>query len=976
MSLKSKDSKKPILLLVDGHSLAFRSFYAFSKGVDGGLTTKEGFPTSVTYGFLKSLLDNCKNINAEGVCITFDTEKPTFRHELDPNYKANRDVAPDVFFQDIEQLEIILKESLNLPIFKSPGFEADDLLGTIANDASSKGWCVNILSGDRDLFQLVDDQKDIYVLYMGGGPYAKSGNPTLMNENGVKEKLGVYPERVVDLKALTGDSSDNIPGIKGVGPKTAINLLKENDTLDGIYKALDIIQKDEDKKYQGFIKGAVREKLKNDKFNAYLSRDLAKIDVEVPLVLSNGYELNQINQDALSESLQKLELSTLLRQVDIFNSAFSKGGFNKNNEEKQKKKESKVSASIDSEETEHEIPKIKVNIVNNFKLLDQLVKRLEITKEIVALDTETNSLNPLDAELVGIGFCLGEEINDLFYIPLSHQSQKKEINQLAIEDVFFNLRSWIESPEKEKTLQNCKFDRQIFYNHGLNLRGVTFDTLLADYILNNQEKHGLSEISFREFGFKPPTFKETVGKNKDFSFVDINDASIYCGYDVFLTYKIAKIFKERFNNENKDLTKLFKEIELPLEPVLSEMEMNGIRIDTTYLNELSGELKSTLENIEENVFEIAKQEFNLSSPKQLGEILFEKLNLDKKKSRKTKTGWSTDAVVLERLVEEHEIIPFLIKHRTLSKLLSTYIDALPNLISEKTGRVHTNFNQAATATGRLSSSNPNLQNIPVRTEFSRRIRKAFLPEKGWKLLSADYSQIELRILAHLANEEILINAFHKNDDIHSLTARLIFEKEDINSDERRVGKTINFGVIYGMGIKKFARSTGVSTTEAKEFLIKYKERYAKIFKFLELQERLALSKGYVETIFGRKREFKFDKNGLGRLIGKDPYEIDLQTARKAGMEAQSLRAAANAPIQGSSADIIKIAMVQLNKKLLEMNIPVKMLLQVHDELLFEVQPDFLEITKQLVKETMEDCVKLNVPLLVDIGVGNNWMETK
>ncbi len=976
MSLKSKDTKKPILLLVDGHSLAFRSFYAFSKGVDGGLTTKKGFPTSVTYGFLKSLLDNCKNINAEGVCITFDTEKPTFRHELDPNYKANRDVAPDIFFQDIEQLEIILKESLNLPIFKSPGFEADDLLGTIANDASSKGWCVNILSGDRDLFQLVDDQKDIYVLYMGGGPYAKSGNPTLMNENGVKEKLGVYPERVVDLKALTGDSSDNIPGIKGVGPKTAINLLKENDTLDGIYKTLEIIQQDGGKKYQGFIKGAVREKLKNDKFNAYLSRDLAKIDVEVPLVLSNGYELNQINKESLSESLQKLELSTLLRQVDIFNSAFSKGGFNKNNEGKQKKKESKVSASKDLEETENKLPKIKVNIVNDFARLNSLIKKLEFTKEIVALDTETNSLNPLNAELVGIGLCLGEDINDLFYIPIAHQSQKSELTQLSIEDVFSNLSSWIENPKKEKTLQNCKFDRQIFYNHGLNLKGVTFDTLLADYILNNQEKHGLSEISFREFGFKTPTFKETVGKNKDFSFVDINDASIYCGYDVFLTYKITKIYKERFNNENNDLTKLFKEIELPLEPVLSEMEMNGIRIDITYLNELSGELKSTLENIEKNVFEIAKQDFNLSSPKQLGEILFEKLNLDKKKSRKTKTGWSTDAVVLERLVEEHEIIPYLIKHRTLSKLLSTYIDALPNLISEKTGRVHTNFNQAATATGRLSSSNPNLQNIPIRTEFSRRIRKAFLPEKGWKLISADYSQIELRILAHLANEEILINAFHKNDDIHSLTARLIFEKEDINPDERRVGKTINFGVIYGMGIKKFARSTGVSTLEAKEFLIKYKERYAKVFQFLELQERLALSKGYVETIFGRKREFKFDKNGLGRLIGKDPYEIDLQTARKAGMEAQSLRAAANAPIQGSSADIIKVAMVKLNKKLIEMNIPVKMLLQVHDELLFEVQPDFLEITKKLVKETMEDCVKLNVPLLVDIGVGNNWMETK
>ncbi|WP_288260322.1 DNA polymerase I [uncultured Prochlorococcus sp.] len=976
MSLKSENSKKPILLLVDGHSLAFRSFYAFSKGIDGGLTTKEGFPTSVTYGFLKSLLDNCKNISPEGVCITFDTEKPTFRHELDPNYKANRDVAPDVFFQDIEQLEIILEESLNLPIFKSPGYEADDLLGTIANDASSKGWCVNILSGDRDLFQLVDDQKDIYVLYMGGGPYAKSGNPTLMNENGVKEKLGVAPERVVDLKALTGDSSDNIPGIKGVGPKTAINLLKENDTLDGIYQALDKIQQNNDKKYKGFIKGSVIEKLRNDKHNAFLSRDLAKINTEVPLILSNGYELKNINQELLSDSLKKLELSTLLRQIDIFNSTFSKGGFDKNNVAKEEEKTPKVAGINELENSENKIPKINVTVVNDFELLDKLIQRLDKTNQIVSLDTETNSLNPIDAELVGIGLCLGEENDDLFYIPLGHQTKKETSNQLSIEDVFSKLRNWIEDPKKEKALQNSKFDRQIFFNHGLDLKGVTFDTLLADYLLNNQEKHGLSEISFRLFGFKPPSFKDTVGKNKDFSFVDVDEASIYCGYDVFLTFKIVKIFKENFLKEKDELIKLFEEIELPLEPVLSQMEMNGITIDIPYLDKLSKELKSTLEDIESKVYELADESFNLSSPKQLGEILFEKLNLDKKKSRKTKTGWSTDAVVLERLVDEHEIIQHLIKHRTLSKLLSTYIDALPNLINEKTGRVHTNFNQAATATGRLSSSNPNLQNIPVRTEFSRRIRKAFLPEKNWKLLSADYSQIELRILAHLADEEILINAFHKNDDIHSLTARLIFEKEEISSDERRVGKTINFGVIYGMGIKKFARSTGVSTPEAKEFLIKYKERYSKIFKFLELQERLALSKGYVKTIFGRKREFKFDKNGLGRLIGKDPYEIDLQSARRAGMEAQSLRAAANAPIQGSSADIIKIAMVQLNKKFIEMNVPAKMLLQVHDELLFEVEPDSLEITTKLVKKTMEDCVKLNVPLLVDIGIGDNWMETK
>ncbi len=1057
-SMSENNLSKPVLLLVDGHSLAFRSFYAFSKSRDGGLTTKEGFPTSVTYGFLKSLLDNCKNISPEGICIAFDTEQPTFRHELDPNYKANRDVAPDVFFQDIEQLELILKESLNLPIFKFPGegiissnisgkvefgdeakikpfkatnnplvnqaennffieiipdskdideiqkikiakesilfvedghtvnngseiakitaFEADDVLGTIANDASSKGWCVYILSGDRDLFQLVSDQKDIYVLYMGGGPYAKSGNPTLINEKGVREKLGVSPDRVVDLKALTGDSSDNIPGIKGVGPKTAINLLKENDTLDGIYEAFNKIKQNNDKKYKGFIKGALIEKLKNDKNNAYLSRDLAKINTTVPLVLSNSYELNKIDRESLSEFLKKLELSTLLRQIDMFNAAFSKGGFKKNNVEKTLGKESNNKDKINSEDSESVLPKMNVKVVDNLDLLDKLSKKLDNNNNIVALDTETNSLNPIEAELVGIGFCLGEETEELFYIPISHQSKKEHLKQLSIEDVFLKLRHWIENPTKEKALQNCKFDRQIFYNHGLDLKGVTFDTLLADYLLNNQEKHSLSEISFREFGFRPPSFKETIGKNKDFSFVSINEASIYCAYDVFLTYKIVKIYKERFAKEKEKLLNLFNKVELPLEPVLSQMEMNGILIDVPYLNELSIELKSTLENIEGKVFELAKEDFNLSSPKQLGEILFEKLNLDKKKSRKTKTGWSTDAVVLEKLVDQHEIIPHLIKHRTLSKLLSTYIDALPNLISEKTGRVHTNFNQAATATGRLSSSNPNLQNIPVRTEFSRRIRKAFLPEKDWKLLSADYSQIELRILAHLANEEILINAFNKNEDIHSLTARLIFEKEEINSDERRVGKTINFGVIYGMGIKKFARSTGVSTPEAKEFLSKYKERYSKIFKYLELQERLALSKGYVETLFGRKREFKFDKNGLGRLKGKDPYEIDLQSARRAGLEAQSLRAAANAPIQGTSSDIIKVAMIQLNKKLIEMNIQAKMLLQVHDELLFEVEPDFLQVTTKLIKDTMENCVKLKVPLLVDIGIGDNWMETK
>jgi len=1081
MSFQSENSKKPILLLVDGHSLAFRSYYAYSRSFEilvtanlklkseineglageliienpdekkfnvqinkiysrvlnyedisyfypenssekdkffqftlkfspslskddekelrkaitisldlqnnnfeffaelvpaNRLTTNSGIPTNITYGFLKSLLENCKKHSPQGVCIAFDTKELTFRQELDPSYKANRGAPPSIFLEDIKRLENILKNQLNLPIFKVPGFEADDILGTISQKASKDNWYIKILSGDKDLFQLVDSKKDIYVLYMGsGGPFAKSSEPILMNEDGVLDKLGVLPEKVVDLKALMGDSSDNIPGVKGIGPKTAINLLSENNDLECIFETLDEINSGIKTNYDGFIKGSVLKKLENGRDSAYKSQFLATIKTNLKIENDN-YSLSEVDSDNLYEKLKKLELNSLLKQIDIFNSTFSEGGFQKNDHNKEEGKESKISKKVELENSENKIPKIKVNVINDHKLLDKLVQRLDKTNSIVSLDTETNSLNPIDAELVGIGLCLGEEIDDLFYIPLGHQTKKETPNQLSIEDVFSKLRTWIEDPKKEKALQNSKFDRQIFFNHGLDLKGVTFDTLLADYLLNNQEKHGLSEISFRLFGFKPPSFKETVGKNKDFSFVDINEASIYCGYDVFLTFKIVKIFKERFSTEKDKLIKLFEEIELPLEPVLSQMEMNGIIIDVSYLEELSKELKSTLENIEAKVYELAEEIFNLSSPKQLGEILFEKLSLDKRKSRKTKTGWSTDAVVLEKLVDEHEIIQHLIKHRTLSKLLSTYIDALPNLINEKTGRVHTNFNQAATATGRLSSSNPNLQNIPVRTEFSRRIRKAFLPEKGWKLLSADYSQIELRILAHLAKEEILINAFQQNDDIHSLTARLIFEKEEISPEERRVGKTINFGIIYGMGPRKLARSTGVSTEEAKDFLIKYKKRYAKVFTFLELQQRLSLSKGYVETIFGRKREFKFDKNGLGRLLGKDPNEIDLQSARKAGMEALSLLAAANAPIQGSSADIIKVAMVQLNRKFIEMSVPAKMLLQVHDELLFEVEPNSLEKTTKLIKETMEGCVKLSVPLLVDIGIGDNWMETK
>ncbi len=985
-----KEIKKPTLLLIDGHSLAFRSFYAFSKGGEGGLTTKDGFPTSVTYGFLKSLLDNCKSIKPKGITIAFDTAEPTFRHKEDPNYKANRDVAPDIFFQDLDQLEDILKGSLNLSICKAPGYEADDVLGTLANDAAEKGWSVRILSGDRDLFQLVDDKRDIAVLYMGGGPYAKSGNPKLINEEGVREKLGVNPSKVIDLKALTGDSSDNIPGVKGVGPKTAINLLNENNDLDGVYKSLQELEKEGEKAQRGAIKGAVRLKLKADKDNAYLSRKLAEILIKIPIKPKIDHNLEGINESKLAENLEKLELYSLLKQVSTFKALFSKEGISKKDinpasiETKIIINKVKDSEPTTLNETK-KIPQIEPNIINNLEELNKFVAKImkhTDASEPIAIDTETTSLNPFKAELVGLGFCFGASLQDIVYIPIGHRTKEESlletnhINQLKIEEVIYALQDWFSSRENPKTLQNTKYDRLILLRHGIILNGVVIDTLLADYVYDATLKHSLDEIAYREFGFKPNSFSDVVKKGEDFSYVDIKTASMYCGMDVYLTRRLAVIYVKRLKETSIKLIQLLKEVEQPLEEVLADIESTGITIDTPYLKDLSLELTKTLTSIEEEVYKIAGNEFNLSSPKQLGELLFEKLDLDRKKSRKTKTGWSTDAGVLEKLESDHPIVKMIIEHRTISKLLNTYVDALPQLIEKETGRVHTDFNQAVTATGRLSSSNPNLQNIPVRTEFSRRIRKSFLPQKDWKLLSADYSQIELRILTHLSGEEVLKNAYLKNEDVHSLTAKILFEKDNIDDDERRIGKTINFGVIYGMGAQRFARSTGVSLIEAKYFLSRYKERYPAVFKFLEYQERLALSQGFVETLLGRRRYFHFNKNGLGRLLGTPANEIDLTTARRAGLEAQQLRAAANAPIQGSSADIIKIAMINLHSALRKTGLAAKILLQVHDELVLEVDPKDLEEAKLLVQNTMENAVKLSVPLIVETGVGVNWMEAK
>ena len=989
----TKKSTKPIFLLVDGHSLAFRSFYAFSKGGEGGLTTKEGIPTSVTYGFLKSLLENCKSLKPQGITIAFDTAEPTFRHKADSNYKANRDIAPPTFFEDLRQLQKIIEDDLNISICSAPStnttnkesYEADDVLGTLANKASNEGWKVRILTGDRDMFQLVDDVRDIAVLYMGGGPYSKSSSPLFINEAGVIEKLGVPPNKVVDLKALTGDSSDNIPGVKGVGPKTGVNLLKENGDLDGVYLSLKDLENQGDKASKGCMKGALKLKLRNDKKNAYLSKSLAEIVIDVPIKILPDMELKNINSEGLKKSLTNLELNSLIRQIPIFDATFCPGGYLEKENTFQEINNYETEKSLNSNiEINQSIPIINPRIITKLSDLKIICKKLlehEDKTQPISIDTETTSLNPFKAELVGIGLCWGEGSDELAYIPIGHKNQNnifpnENETQLTLDVVIEHLFVWLNSSLHYKVLQNAKYDRLILLRHGIDLKGIVMDTLLADYLIDSNAKHSLTEISKREFGYTPLSFKDFVSKGQNFSNVTIENASQYCGMDVYLTRKIYYRLKQKLDKIGSAIINLLENVEQPLEKVLAEMENTGIRIDIKYLKELSNSLKNSLIKLEQEIYEDAGSRFNLNSPKQLADILFERLLLDKRKSRKTKTGWSTDAFVLEKLTSEHPVISKLIKHRTLSKLLSTYVDALPQLVESETLRLHTDFNQATTATGRLSSSNPNLQNIPIRTEFSRQIRKAFLPKENWKLISADYSQIELRILAHLSNEQILLNAYKNGDDVHSLTAKILLDKDSINSDERRLGKTINFGVIYGMGAQRFARATGVSQEEAKNFLKLYKERYPNIFNFLELQEKLALSKGYVTTILGRRRYFNFDKNGLGRLLGKDLKEIDLKVARRAGIEAQQLRAAANAPIQGSSADIIKIAMVEINQKLKENYLQANLLLQVHDELVLEVEPNALKEVTGLVKEIMENAFKLSVPLIVDIGVGNNWMDCK
>ncbi|MEN9262321.1 MAG: DNA polymerase I [Thermostichus sp. HHBFW_bins_43] len=936
-------SPTPTLLLVDGHSLAYRSFYAFAYSREGGLRTSTGIPTSVSFGFLKALLEVLDKHTPTHVAVAFDARQPTFRHEVDETYKAGRPETPPEFIEDVENLKQLLT-TLRIPILMAPGFEADDILGTLSTVAA-KDYHVQILSGDQDLFQLIDADGRVRVLHLNNKDRISEFGPQQ-----VKEKLGIWPWQVVDYKALCGDSSDNIPGVKGIGPKRAVELLNRYGKLDEIFNHLDE------------IKGKVQQYLKEGIQAAHHSQFMAKIKLDVPLPLDwDSMRLRGFDQEELIPLLQKLEFQSFIAQVRKIQASL--GGI---------PTEGQAVPEVDIEEPEEaeehndkdnsdeslwfdfalaptsSLPAVR--IVDTLEKLEVLLQDLLACTGIVAWDTETTSLDPRDAQLVGIGCCWSD--HDIAYLPVGH----REGSNLDWNEVKQKLQPLWEDRQRPKSLQNCKYDLSIFRAHGIRLQGIQFDPMLASYVLDPEASHNLGDLAATYLNLSLTSYRELVGKGQSIADISIPKVAEYCGSDAYCAYRLVPILTEKLQQTDPRLWDLFIQVELPLALVLEDMEWIGIRIDTEFLKQFSQELEQELQSLEQKAYTQAGETFNLNSPKQLGSLLFEKLKLDIRKTRRTATGYSTDASVLEKLEGDHPLIETIVQHRTLAKLKSTYVDALPALVRRDTGRVHTDFNQTVTATGRLSSSNPNLQNIPIRTEFSRRIRQAFIPEAGWLLAAADYSQIELRILAHLSQEPTLVEGFRAGEDVHTLTARLLLEKQEITSEERRLAKTINYGVIYGMGAQRFARTAGVSLSEAKAFLRRFNERYAGIFAYMRSTEAFVEEHGYVETLLGRRRYFP----NLSRLTG---YRKQAE-----------LRAAVNAPIQGSASDIIKMAMVRLQQRL--QNFRSRLLLQVHDELVFEVEPSEWPTLQPIIQAEMEGSLPLSVPLTVDVQIGQNWKEAK
>jgi DNA polymerase I len=886
---------KKRLFLIDGNSFCYRAFYAIRS-----LTNSKGQPTNAIYGFNSMLGKIIKEEKPDMLAVAFDLKGPTFRHKKFDEYKIHRKPMPDDLVSQMAYIKELV-HAHNIPIYEMQGYEADDVLATLAKKAEDKDIETFIVTGDKDALQLVDSHIKVYSTHKDGLIY---------DTDKVKEVYGVGPDRMTDIMALMGDATDNIPGVKGIGEKSAIELISEFGSLEGLYKNIDKVKSDAKKKI-----------LADGKESAYLSKELATVDIDVPIEIDfKRLELKEPDQVRLLELYKDLEFKTLLKGLT-------------------------PTKRLESEYT----------LVDNEKAFDALLNDLKRSKDFV-FDTETTSEDPVLAKLAGISFSWEE--GAAYYVGTCEGGN--EGRKLDIELVIRKLKDIFEDDSIKKTAQNAKYDYIVLANYGIHVKGMTFDTMVASYLLNpSRLSHGLDDISFEYLSHKMTTpIQDLIGKGKTaitMDKVDVEKVSDYSCEDSDVTFRLKKILEKDISQ--KGLDELLYKVEMPLVEVLAEMEISGVSIDKEYLAGLSREMEKRLEKLTGKIYELAGEEFNINSPKQLSVILFDKMKLPV--IRRTKTGLSTDEEVLTKLALSHPLPEKLLEYRELSKLKSTYVDSLPDLINPATNRVHASFNQTVTATGRLSSSGPNLQNIPIRTEEGRKIRKAFIAsDKKSLILSADYSQIELRILGHLSGDANLVKAFKEGADIHAYTASLVFgvEEPDVTSDMRGMAKTVNFGIIYGMSPYGLSQSLKIDVNKAKEFIDSYFERYPEVRCYLESLIEEARLNGYVTTLLGRRRYIP---------------EINSPDMR---MRQFAERTAINTPIQGSAADIIKVAMISIHERLSKKALAAKMIMQVHDELVFDVPKGELDEVYRIVKDGMENIIKLKVPVEAHVEVGENWLE--
>ena len=943
------------LFLLDAYALIYRAYYALIKNPR---INSKGFNTSAILGFVNTLEDVLKKENPTHIGVAFDPSGPTFRHEAYEQYKAQREETPEVIRLSVPIIKDIIR-AYRIPILEVPGYEADDVIGTLATEAGKRGITTYMMTPDKDYGQLVSENVFMYRPKYGDKEFE------VMGIEQVKAKFDIEsPLQVIDMLGLMGDSSDNIPGCPGVGEKTAQKLVAQFGSIENLLANTDQ------------LKGALKTKVETNKEMITFSKFLATIKTDVPIEL-NLHELKRETPDeeALRKIFEEMEFRTLMERVfnreknstPVEAPAPKKGSGQLSLfggvEPVASTKNTHSQANLFGEFTDEgqgnsefsNLASLKT-IDFDYQLIDTEEKRqrfLQIikTKEILSLDTETTGTDPISAELVGMSFSFTK--NQAFYIPVP--SDQEETTRIVNE-----FKEVLENKETLKVGQNIKYDMLVLSRYGVNVQGPMFDTMIAHYVLQPELRHNMDYLAEIYLHYETIHIEELIGskgKNQG-NMRDLQPEAIYkyACEDADITLQLKEVLEKELKENGAE--KLFYEIEMPLVPVLAYMEKNGVRVDTEALKETSRHFTARMKQIEEEVHQLAGGEFNISSPKQVGEVLFDKLKIVAK-AKKTKTGqYVTSEEVLESLRSKHPIVEKILDYRGLKKLLSTYIDALPLLINPETGKIHTSFNQTVTATGRLSSSNPNLQNIPIRNEDGKEIRKAFIPEEGCEFFSADYSQIELRIMAHLSGDTNMIEAFREGDDIHAATAAKVYKisLEEVTREQRSKAKTANFGIIYGISVFGLAERMNVPRSEAKELIEGYFQTYPQIKEFMDKSIEKARKNGYIETVFGRKR-----------------FLPDI-TSHNAVVRGYAERNAINAPIQGSAADIIKVAMVNIYHRFLEENLRSKMILQVHDELNFSVYPEEKEKVQQIVIEEMEKAYAMQVPLRADCGWGKNWLE--